>query len=170
MKGWNNMKAETRTKAAPTVVHDTFVLERNFSAAPERVFAAFADPEKKRRWFLQSGGNEEEQFNMDFRTGGQEQVRFRFKDGTPVAGLVCTNDTLYMDIVTNRRVVFSSTMTIGGQRISASLVTAEMLASGSGTDLILTHQAAFFEGADGPAMRQEGWRKLLERLSAEVSS
>lgn len=164
------MKSQTTTKPTPTVIHDTFVIERNFSAAPERVFAAFAIPEKKRRWFLQSAGNEEEHFAMDFRPGGQEQVRFRFKEGTPVAGSVCTNDTIYMDIVPNRRVVFSATMTIGERRISASLVTAELLANGSGTDLILTHQGAFFEGADGPGRRQEGWRKLLERLDGEISS
>jgi hypothetical protein len=39
-----------------------------------------------------------------------------------------------------------------------------------GTDLILTHQAAFFEGADGPKMRQDGWRKLLEKLAKELAA
>jgi hypothetical protein len=38
-----------------------------------------------------------------------------------------------------------------------------------GTELILTHQGAFFEGADGPEMREEGWRKLLERLNGEFA-
>ncbi len=31
--------------------HDTFVIERNFPQAPERVFNAFADPAAKARWF-----------------------------------------------------------------------------------------------------------------------
>jgi hypothetical protein len=34
----------------------------------------------------------------------------------------------------------------------------------------LTHQAAFFEGADGPAMREDGWRKLLDKLSAGIAA
>ena len=34
-----------------------------------------------------------------------------------------------------------------------------------GTKLVFTHQAAFFEGADGPQMREMGWRYLLEALA-----
>jgi len=56
-------------------------------------------------------------------------------------------------------------MIIGGKCISASLVTAEFLPSKTGTDLILTHQGAFFEGADGPEMRESGWRKLLDNTT-----
>jgi uncharacterized protein YndB with AHSA1/START domain len=152
----------------PTVIHSTFVIERSFAAAPERVFSALSDPAKKRRWFVDGSGHEVEQYELDFRVGGKEQARFRFKPGSPVAGLTCTNDGHYQDIVSNRRVVTASTMAIEGKRISASLATFELLPTESGTDLILTHQGAFFEGSDGPAMREEGWRKLVDRLAAEL--
>ena len=36
-----------------SVIHHTFVIERSYAAQPERVFAAFADPAKKRRWFAE---------------------------------------------------------------------------------------------------------------------
>ena len=36
-----------------SVIHSTFVIERSYSATPERVFSAFADPAKKRRWFVE---------------------------------------------------------------------------------------------------------------------
>jgi uncharacterized protein YndB with AHSA1/START domain len=152
-----------------SVIHSTFVIERSYAATPERVFGAFADPIKKRRWFVDGRAHDVEQYEMDFRVGGQERARFRFKEGTPVAGEVCTNDTSYQDIVPNRRVVFASAMCLGGHCISASLVTVELLPSAAGTDLILTHQGAFFEGSDGPEMREEGWRKLLERLTEELT-
>jgi DNA-binding transcriptional ArsR family regulator len=35
------------------------------------------------------------------------------------------------------------------------------------TDLIFTHQGAFFKGADGPEMREAGWRRLLEQVTEE---
>jgi uncharacterized protein YndB with AHSA1/START domain len=104
---------------------------------------------------------------MDFRVGGKERARFRFKEGTPLKGIACTNDASYLDIVPNRRVVFASTMTLGEKCISASLGTVEFLPAETGTDLIFTHQGAFLEGADGPEMREEGWRKLLEQLTNE---
>ncbi len=150
-----------------SVIHSTFVIERDYAAVPERVFAAFADPTRKRRWFVEGEGHEVEQYELDFRVGGTERARFRFKEGTPLKGFACTNQTIYQDIIPNRRVVFASTMTVGEKCISASLATVEFLPSETGTELILTHQGAFFEGADGPEMREEGWRKLMARLTRE---
>lgn len=151
-----------------SVIHSTFVIERSYPATPERVFAAFADPAKKRRWFAEGNHHEVEHYELDFRVGGTERARFRFKEGAPLKGIACTNDTTYQDIVPNRRVVFASTMSVDEKRISASLATLELLSSETGTDLIFTHQGAFFEGADGPEMREAGWRKLLEQLTEEV--
>ena len=149
-------------------IHSTFVIERSYPATPERVFGAFTDPTKKRRWFAEGDSHEVEHYEMDFRVGGRERARFRFKEGTPLKGVLCTNDTSYQDIVTNRRLVTASTMTFGEKRISASLVTIEFLETEKGTDLICTHQGAFFEGADGPQIREAGWRKLLEKLGTEL--
>jgi uncharacterized protein YndB with AHSA1/START domain len=158
------------TTTEKSIIHSTFVIERSYPAAPERVFAAFADPQQKRRWFVEGDHHDVEDFNMDFRVGGTEQSRFRFKEGTPVAGLACTNITVYLDIVKDERVVLASTMAIADKRISASLVTVEFLPSaGGGTDLVLTNQSAFFEGADGPEMREEGFRVLLGKLEQELA-
>ena len=149
--------------AEPSVVHSTFSLERDYRAAPARVFHAFADEATKRRWFVEGEGWEIEEFTVDFRVGGREFARFRFKGGPEVL-----NHTTYQDIVTDRRIVFAYTMTVGEKRISASLATVQLLPSRGGTHLIYTEQGAFFDDPDAPRSRQEGFRVLLERLEEEL--
>jgi len=146
-----------------SVTHSSFVIERKYSVAPERVFAAFADSAKKRRWFT-AGENRTREFEMDFRVGGSEHSHFQMEDGTPIA-----NDTSYHDIEPNRRIVFAYTMSVGGRRISTSLATIELLAAEAGTDFVFTEQSAFYEGADGPKIRQEGWGRLLGQLEKELA-
>ena len=146
------------------VVHSTFVIERSFPATAERVFSAFSDPAKKRRWFADSEGKQVLEFQMDFRVGGKECSRFLFEGDSPIQGIECSNHTTYQDIEPNRRIVIAYTMSLGDKRISASLATFEFLPTQKGTDLVFTEQAAFFEGADGPEMREVGWSKLLDEL------
>ncbi len=151
------------------VIHSTFVVERSYAATPERVFLAFADPAIKRRWFAEGESHTVESYDLDFRDGGTEHYSSRFKEGTPIAGLTLTNENSYQNIFPNRRLVFTSTMWLAEKCISISVGTVELLPKDKGTDLILTFQSAFLEGADGPAMREAGWRTLLDKLAAELS-
>jgi uncharacterized protein YndB with AHSA1/START domain len=151
-----------------SVIHSTFVIDRSYPKPPEVVFSAFADAAKKRRWFAEGHSHAVEEFEMDFRVGGTERTRYRFMEGSPFPGVALTNEGSYQDIVPNRCIVNASTMTLGDKRISSSLVTFEFLRTDKGTDLICTHQGAFFEGADGPQMREAWWRKLLENLAKDL--
>ena len=152
-----------------TVNHGTFVIERSYPFSPDRVFAAFSDPAKKRRWFAEGESSSVESYQLDFRVGGIERTVRRFKEGTPFPGVALVNDTTYQDIVPNRRVVFAYTMTIGDNRMSASLATVELVPTAKGTDLIYTDQGAFFEGSDGEKMREHGWGVLLDGLGKELA-
>jgi uncharacterized protein YndB with AHSA1/START domain len=154
------------TMEQQAVVHNTFVVERAYPVTPERVFSAFSDPAKKRRWFVEG---EIESYDMDFRVGGKEHYASGFKEGHPLAGHTLKSENIYRNIVPNRRIIFTSTMALEEKCFSISLGTVELLPTEKGTDLILTFQSAFLEAADGPEMREAGWRKLLDKLGKELA-
>ena len=153
----------------PTIVHSTFAVERSYPQSPERVFAAFAQPARKRRWYAE-GDHEIQEFEMEFRVGGSERFRYRFKEGHALAGNEITNESSYQDIVPEKRIVITSKMSLSGKPISITLVTLEFMASGEGTDLILTNQGTFVDWPGGAAMIEQGWRSLLGRLGKELAS
>jgi uncharacterized protein YndB with AHSA1/START domain len=149
--------------AERTVVHDTIVTERTFDHPPDRVFAAWRDPATKRKWFAEGEGWRIDEYGLDFRVGGREHGRFRRGNGPEIR-----NETVYLDIVPDRRIVMAYTMAVDGENISASLGTVEFETTGGGTRLIYTEQGAFFDRADGPSSRKQGWNGLLERLAASL--
>jgi uncharacterized protein YndB with AHSA1/START domain len=151
------------TAVEPNTIHDTFVVERNYPQPPERVFGAFAQLERKRRWYAE-GDHELKEFAMDFRVGGSERLHYRFKEGHPIAGSEIVNESGYHDIVPNQRIVVTSKQSLNGKPISITLVTLEFLPSGTGTDLLLTNQGTYVDWPDGPKMLQHGWATLLERV------
>jgi uncharacterized protein YndB with AHSA1/START domain len=161
------------TMQQPTVNHSNFTLERNFPASPERVFSAFSDPAKKIRWHADGRNSEIVTFNMDFRVGGIDRYRYRMSADSPLKGAILSNDTHYLEIQPNHRIVIAYTMgieTAGENRpFSASLATFELLPTATGTDILFTEQSAFFEGADGPEMRKNGWTSLLKSLAEALS-
>jgi len=156
--------------ATATVNHATFTIERSFPVAPSRVFAAFADPAKKRRWFAAGAGHSvTEPHEMDFRVGGREHTERRIQGG-PIDGARLENDTVFLDILPDTRIILAYTMSVNGARISASLATFELQPSAEGTRLVFTDQGAFFENSDGPDLRKHGWTVILNNLAAELEA
>ncbi|MES2035873.1 MAG: SRPBCC family protein [Pseudomonadota bacterium] len=151
-----------------SVTHATFCLERVYDAAPARVFHAFTDPAARDRWFFKT-----DSWTRHRHAGGEAVVGAAESSAfsPPGADVVITNDSLYLDIVTNERLVFAYEMTVGGTRISASLTTVELRPEGKGTRLVFTEQGAYFagEGDNGLEGRIGGTRELLEALGAEIA-
>jgi uncharacterized protein YndB with AHSA1/START domain len=147
----------------PSTVHNTFVIDHHYPYPPTTLFAAFSEPARKRRWFADRDGQHAEQF------GGIERVLYRMGPETPFPGVAISTVATYQDIVPNLRVVFAQTMTLGDRHITSALVTFEFLPNAAGTDLICTHQGAFYEGSDGPKMREDGWRRLLDLLEKSLA-
>jgi uncharacterized protein YndB with AHSA1/START domain len=147
-----------------SVVHDTFVLERTYPAAPERVFAAWTNIEAKAQWF----GNDDDieavgEHTLDFRPGGVEHFTAKAQ------GMTFDFTATYYDIVENERIVWAYEMLMDGRRISASLGTVEILPVAGGTKLVLTEQGAFLDGLDTNAQRAEGTEQFLDSLGTYLT-
>lgn len=163
----------TANAAYVRVNHGSFTLERHYPHAPEKVFAAFENPAKLRRWFAEGEGFELDSFTSDFKVGGRMTARFRFggNPNAPVrAGTPMGNDAVYLDIQPGRRIVQAYAMSFNENPFSASLVTFEFLPEDGGmaTKLVTTEQGAFFENIDGINLREQGYRSLLESLAREL--
>jgi uncharacterized protein YndB with AHSA1/START domain len=150
---------------ASPVVHRTLSVERTYPALPARVFAAFSDRGTKLRWLADDANFGVDEFTLDFRVGGFERTRFHSVGGAPMR-----NDTFFLDIVADERIVFAYSLTAEEVRKSAALTTVELAAVGGGTRLRLTEQVAFLDGVDGAASRRSGWGALLDRLGETLTT
>ena len=134
-----------------SITHATFRIERTYAAPPAQVFAAWAEPTAKVRWFVGPDDWQSSDHELDFRVGGREHV-----SGGPRGGPVYAYDAHYHDIVADQRIVTSYEMHRDQTRISVSLATVELDPDGDGTRLTYTEQGAFLDGHDTPQDRELG--------------
>jgi uncharacterized protein YndB with AHSA1/START domain len=142
--------------------HGSFTLERVYPATPARVFAAWAEPGAKKRWFHGGAEWSELEREFDFRPGGHERAVGRWQSGQ-----VTAFDARYFDIVPGQRIVYAYEMKLDGKRISVSLATVELVPEGRGTCLRLTEQGVFLDYDDGGS-RERGTEGLLDRLGESL--
>lgn len=146
------------------VEHGTFRIERDFDAAPARVFHALTDKAAKARWFPGVDNQTELEREMDVRPGGRERLVCRW-----ASGLVTAFDAVYLDVVADRRLVYAYDLHHNERKLSVSLATMEIGPRGAGTRLIVTEQGAFLDGYDDAGSREHGTRLLMDRLGASLA-
>ena len=150
--------------AERAVEHASFTIERHYQAPPAKVFAAWAQPEAKARWFTGPEDWDSGPRELDFRIGGRE-----LDVGGPRGGPVHTYRAVYWDIVPDVRIVYTYELLLDEARISVSLVTVVFEADGDGTLLRLTEYGAFFDGLEDPTLREQGTGSLLDALGRELA-
>jgi len=137
----------------------SLTLKRRFKAPPAKVFAAWTDPEKIRRWMGPEGvvGLSAE---MDARAGGRYRLLMRSPDGEEhdVSGV-------YREVVPNQKLVFTWAWKSTPER--QSLVTVLLKPDGDGTLLTLTHEQFFDETARDH--HRQGWTGSLDKLERFVA-
>jgi len=153
-----------------TQTHATFVLEREYPVPVDRVWLAFADPERKAQWF---GGDEFVilERSDDFRVGGRATELSRYGADGPLGRFEAT----YTGLVDQRRIVMTYDMWLEDAHASTSIMTIVLEPTATGTRLTHTEQGVHLDGVHGPgpeaaAGREEGTAGLLDQLGAYLAA
>ena len=142
----------------------SFTIERVLNANPERVFAAWATPEGRRRWFKgPNEGWEQVERTFNFHVGGQDRLVGKWR-----SGLVTDFRATYRDIVPNARIVYVYDMMLDERKISVSLATVEIRAEGNRTRMIVTEQGVFLDGYEDGGSRERGTNLQMDELAATL--
>lgn len=143
-----------------TVTHSTFRLERTYPVPPDRVFNAWAEPGIKVRWFA---SNSQDDYELNFSLGGIERL------STMLEAKLITWESLYREIVTDERIVYTSVLSEGNTVATCSLTTVEFFPQGDGTHLVLVEAGAYLDGREQPAWREQGTSDWLDTLGTELT-
>jgi uncharacterized protein YndB with AHSA1/START domain len=141
------MSTQTATKPSLT-------LKRRLKAPPNKVFAAWIDPEKVTGW-MGPGEVKVLTVECDARVGG----RFRWVMQSP-AGEIHDVSGVYREVIANEKLVFSWAWKSTPER--ESVVTVLLKPDGEGTWLTLTHDQFFDEEARD--RHQHGWNGALDKM------
>jgi len=141
------------------VFHDTIQINKAFEASPDRVFAAMSDPRAREQWAPPSENDVVTYLESDFRVGGRDVSMCGPKDN-PVFRV----EAHYRDIVENRRLLFTETISHDERKLSVSLITVIFLPEGEGTRLQLTVQIAACDSPDMIEGCKAGMSTALDNL------
>ena len=91
----------TEAPAPEPIEARTLVLERILDATPDKAFRAWTEPDLLKRWFAPKPYTTP-YAEMDVRAGGANSITMRSPDGQDIP-----NAGLYLEVVPNRRLVFT---------------------------------------------------------------
>jgi len=151
----SNLASSSPARDAELAARPSLTLNRRLAAAPEKVYGAWADPEKLVQWFgpasVEAGSVKAD---IDLRVGGQYRISFNANGQYNQVGGV------YREVVANERLVFTWAWHSTPER--ESLVTVSLKPDGAGTLLTFHHEQ--FADATARDNHQRGWTELLGRL------
>ena len=151
----SNLAKSSVARDAEPAARPSLTLKRRFAAAPEKVYAAWADPEKLVQWFgpgaVEPGSVKAD---IDLRVGGHYRISFNANGQYNEVGGV------YREVVPNERLVFSWAWYSTPER--ESLVTVSLKPDGAGTLLTFHHEQ--FVDVTARDNHERGWTELLGKL------
>jgi uncharacterized protein YndB with AHSA1/START domain len=141
-------------------VKPSLTIKRRFRAPPAKVFSAWTDPEKVKRW-MGPGEVKVLQVESNPRTGGRYRWLMQSPDGEKheVSGV-------YREVIPNQKLVFTWAWKSTPER--ESLVTVEIKPDGTGSLMTLTHEQFFDDEARD--RHQHGWNGAMDKLEKYLAA
>jgi uncharacterized protein YndB with AHSA1/START domain len=140
-----------------SAVKPSLTLKRRFKAPPAKVFAAWTDPEKVKRW-MGPGEMKAVVAETDARVGG----RYRYVMRSP-AGQELEVGGIYREVVANEKLVFTWAWKVAPpDEPHESLVTVLFKPDDGGTLLTVTHERLFDD--QSRAGHEQGWIGAFDKL------
>lgn len=130
-------------------------VRRTVRASPERVYDAWTTPSALARWFAPSADFTTVVHALDLRVGGQYRIEMRHSSG---ASHVAAGS--YRELVRPARLSFSWRWE--GTTMADTVVTIELVAVGTSTDVVLRH--VDFATDDERDEHLKGWTGCLARI------
>ena len=142
--------AGTKTQERPSLA-----LVRKLDCAPAKVWRAITEPEMLKQWMAPADAFKIPVAETELRVGGRYHIVMNAPDGEvhDVSGV-------YREIVPNKKLVYTWAWKTTPER--ESVVTIELRALGSGTELTLKHEQ--FADEEARNRHEQGWNGCLARL------
>ncbi|TWT90766.1 hypothetical protein Mal64_11630 [Pseudobythopirellula maris] len=139
------------------------VLERVVDVRPELLWKAWTDPEHLKRWFTPKPW-ETVECEIDLRPGGVFSTTMRSPEGE----VLPANPGCYLEVVENRKLVFTDALGPGFRPKASPFMTAVVLFEPDGTGTRYT-AIAMHADEEGRQKHEEmgfltGWGKALDQL------
>lgn len=149
--------AQTAAAKPASAERPSLTLTRRFRARPEKVWAAWTDPEKLIAWFCTAKAKPGSfRAELDVRVGGSYRISFDMAD----SGEYSEVGGVYREVVPNEKLVFTWAWHSTPER--ESLVTVSIKPDGVGALMIFTHEQFFDETARDS--HNKGWTELFTQL------
>jgi uncharacterized protein YndB with AHSA1/START domain len=147
----------------PLTQHSTLVQARSFEAPAARVFRAVSDPIERMRIYAAGAELTVAFEQLDLRVGGRDVFRFGRGNSLRFRG-----ESIYHDIVPERRIVSSDIVSEGDVRLWVAATTLELTPMGPRTQLKLTAQVVWLDGADAVEGSDACYAALLAGLDRHL--
>ena len=157
---------QTATLATTATEGRDLILTRIITAPPEKVYQAWTDPALLRQWFAPLPWTTPT-VETDVRPGGSSLVVMRGTDGTEFP-----NRGVYLEVVPNRRLVFTNAYTSAWEPSEKPFMTVvltfDKVAEGTRYTALVRHWTVADREAHEKMGFHQGWPICAEQLAALV--